>query len=187
MRIVSVVYGIASSMVFMGCVAGSEPEDTETADEIDSEGSAIIVRGGAPAAGAPGATIDPHECPPSLPHCGPVPGVKGTGRGDAPARAATAGATDPSACPASAPDCGPQPGVKGAGRGDEPSTGATAAAVDPSECPAGTPNCGPGAMPRAAAQAAGGTDGPDVCPPSLPGCGPQPGASGSPVPEPAQP
>src|SRR4051812_42211700 len=113
MRIVSVVYGIASSMVFMGCVAGSEPGDTENADEIDSEGSTIVVHGDAPAAGAASAVIDPRECPPSLPKCGPVPGAKAAGRTATPARAATAGTTDPSACPPSSPDCGPQPGVSG--------------------------------------------------------------------------
>jgi hypothetical protein len=100
-------------MMFIGCVIDPEPADTETADEIDSEGPAnpaIVVHGDTPAPGATGAVIDPHVCPPSLPDCGPQPGAPTAARGDAPAPGATGATIDPHVCPPSLP-CGPQPGA----------------------------------------------------------------------------
>jgi hypothetical protein len=121
MRIVSIVYGIVSSMMFIGCVAGQESADTQTADEVDSEGSpitAIAVHGDAPVAGVTRGVINPHECPPSpdvcppsLPSCGPVPGVQTTPRGGPPAAGAAGAVIHPQDCPPSWPSCGTEPGL----------------------------------------------------------------------------
>jgi hypothetical protein len=84
MRIVNVIYGIASSIMFIGCVVGEESvtgntdADTETADTVEPDGSSIVTT--AARSDMPGAAINPYDCPPSWPSCGPEPGMQASAK-----------------------------------------------------------------------------------------------------------
>lgn len=79
MRIINVIHGMVSSILFIGCVVGEEPVtgntevDAEAADRVHPDGSSTVTT--AARGDAPGAAIHSYDCPPEWPNCGTDPGL----------------------------------------------------------------------------------------------------------------